>query len=246
MRLLVDLGNSRIKWTDERRLLKGDVSSKACEDLPDVLERKWKYLQKPESIWISNVASRERVARLIKWCAETWNIDPVLAKTQASQLDVVNGYQTPSQLGIDRWLSLIGARALLNRALIVVDCGTATTIDAMDQSGRHLGGLILPGLQMMRESLLGSTAIPPTDPSLNKTYFAKDTATAIDAGAVMSTVCLIERMAKLLRDRVGGEIQCVLTGGAAETLKDTLEMRFYHEPNLVLEGLALVARMNDI
>jgi type III pantothenate kinase len=116
----------------------------------------------------------------------------------------------------------------------------------MDQDGRHLGGLILPGLRMMRQSLLGSTAIPQTDPSPHKTYFAQDTATAIDSGALLSTICLIERVAQRLRDRIGGEIHCMLTGGGAEVLKDMLDIGFYHEPNLVLQGLALVARKNEI
>lgn len=245
MDLLVDIGNSRIKWSDRQRLLKGDVSTASCIDLQSMLESEWIQIQPPDSVWISCVASERLMNHLSDWIKDTWSITPYFAKTVPEQLGVVNGYANPVQLGVDRWLSLIGARDLFSRALIIVDCGTATTIDAMDQSGQHIGGLILPGLRMMRDSLLGNTAIPESGAPSVKSYFAQDTATGIDSGRVLSTICLIESVAEALRDKVGGEVNCVLTGGSAEEIKDTLTMNFYHEPNLVLQGLALVARASN-
>lgn len=246
MQLLVDVGNSRIKWTDRDRLLKGNTSIDYTSNLQSLLDSQWSHLQQPDSVWISSVTSKQVLNKLISWSIDNWNINPSCAKTYHQQLGVVNGYENPVQLGVDRWMSLIGARDLFNRTIIVVDCGTATTIDALNQDGQHMGGIILPGLHVMRESLLGNTAIPETRRSYVKSYFAQDTATAIESGAVLSTVCLIERVAEILRKKIGGEVICVLTGGGADDLKDSLDMNFYHEPNLVLLGLALIAKANDI
>ncbi len=242
MELLVDIGNSRTKWCDRERLSKGDVSTSYNDCLQGMLENEWRLLARPESVWISSVASENVLTTLISWLEDTWSMSPVFARSYPEQLGVVNGYAKPDQLGVDRWLSLIAARALFNRALIVVDCGTATTIDALDQDGRHLGGLILPGPRTMQECLLKKTAIPESGESSIIGYFSQDTATGISSGAALSTICLIERIAETLKERVGGDIHCVLTGGGADEIKDTLNMSFYHEPNLVLQGLSLVTR----
>ncbi len=246
MELLLDIGNSRIKWSDRERLLRGDVSVAATNDIQGLLDSEWCHLQRPESVWISSVVSISQLATLLSWLQDAWNITPSFASSYPQQLGVVNGYVFPSQLGVDRWMSLISARTLFNRALIVVDCGTSTTIDAMGQDGHHLGGIILPGLRMMRDSLLQNTAIPESGRASHKNYFAQDTATGIESGAVLSTLCVIERYAEILREKVGGEINCVLTGGGADEIKEFLSMNFYHEPNLVLQGLALVARADQV
>ncbi len=245
MELLVDIGNSRIKWSNRERLIKGDVSIADCSDLASVLEHQWRRIERPASIWVSSVAAEHRVTQLSNWAMEAWSLTPIIVKTRSEQLGVVNGYDDPSQLGVDRWMTLIGARDLINRTLIIVDCGTATTIDALDQSGQHMGGIILPGLGMMRDSLLDGTAISKSGRASKPGHFAKDTASGINSGRVLATTCLIERVARSLRDRVGGEIGCVLTGGSAEEIKDVLKLNFYHEPNLVLLGLAMVARASE-
>ena len=245
MELLVDIGNSRIKWCDRQGLLRTDVASASCGDLQQMLDQQWSRLRGVDSVWVSSVAAAGLVDKLTAWVGQSWGLSPRLARTLPAQLGVVNGYDKPGQLGVDRWLALIGARDLFNRALVIADCGTATTIDAMEQSGRHLGGLILPGLRLMRESLLGQTAIEAIPDSTMLGPWARDTAGGIDAARLLSTVGLVERVAAALRARVGGEVLCVLTGGSAQAIKDILHMNVYHEPNLVLQGLALVARAGE-
>ena len=241
MVLLVDIGNSRIKWSDEERLQKGDVSVNDGTDLQNMLEFEWGQIPRPDAVWVSSVVSDRLVSRLSDWTWDAWKLTPSRAKTRSRQLGVVNGYDRPEQLGIDRWLTLIGARDRFDQPLVIVDCGTATTIDALQQDGLHLGGLILPGLQMMRTSLLGNTAIPETGTSSEISCLARDTAAGIDSARVLSTTCLIERVADSFQERIAQEVACVLTGGSAEEIKGTLRMNTYHEPNLVLQGLALVA-----
>jgi type III pantothenate kinase len=125
--------------------------------------------------------------------------------------------------------------------VIVVDAGTATTIDAMDHRGRHLGGLILPGIAMMQRSLSSDTAIPPYGESRERNLFATDTASGIYSAAVLSTRCTIETMRQAMRERVRGEVVCIMTGGAAEALIESAPLRLRHEPHLVLIGLARAA-----
>ena len=244
MGLLVDIGNSRIKWCLRSRLSHGETYSAHCDDF-EALQKQWAGMRKVESVWISSVAAAGLLARINSWVEREWKLTPNLATTRAEQLGVVNGYHQPAQLGVDRWMALIAARDLSNRALIVVDCGTATTIDAMDRDGRHLGGLILPGLRMMRESLLSNTAIKAPDTASVITSFAADTVSGIDSARLLSTLCLIRNAADALRESVADDIDCVLTGGEAGQIKDRLHMNSYHEPNLVLKGLSLLAGASE-
>lgn len=242
MELLVDIGNSRIKWSDPDRLVLGDVSAGSCDDLLGLLNREWSSLERPSSVWVSSVLDHESTNTLTSWSWDTWKIRPFYVKSESRQQDVVNGYRNPAQLGVDRWMALIAARALSKRPLIVVDSGTATTIDALDSDGQHLGGVILPGLEMMREGLLGKTAIPAFDQASNQSCFALDTASGIQSGSILATRCLIESLAENLHKRVNEEVVCLLTGGGAGNLRKSLEIRVHHEPNLVLQGVALLAR----
>jgi type III pantothenate kinase len=241
MKLLVDIGNSRIKWSTQEALRQGHSDHGASQDLLRLLQRRWDGMQRPAEVWVASVAKGDRVEQLCAWVRQAWGLSPILVKTVPSQLDVVNGYREPAQLGVDRWLAMLGARAISKTANLVVDCGTATTIDSMDAQGHHLGGVILPGVRAMRQALESNTAIQVSGQPMEYSFFARDTASAIASAAVMATSCLVAQAAGRLQARVGSEINCILTGGAAAELNGLLEPRVRHEPNLVLNGLALVA-----
>lgn len=241
MDLFVDLGNSRIKWGTLDDLRQDRIASGSCANLSRLLTDEWSAMQRPAKVWISSVAKKAVVTTLTDWIKGVWKLLPVQVKTSPHQSGVINGYENPAQLGVDRWMALIATRAVTTQACIVVDCGTATTIDSIDAEGRHLGGVILPGIQMMRGALLRNTAIPYYEESVEYTPFATDTASGIVSAAVIATVCLINNVAKRCRERLGEEVACVLTGGAAEELNGLLEFDVRHEPNLVLKGLAQVA-----
>ena len=198
-------------------------------------------MPRPAQVWVSNVARLDVLERLSAWIRRVWELSPILVKSVPAQLGVTNGYEDPAQLGVDRWLAMLGARAIRATACLVVDCGTATTIDSMDAQGRHLGGMILPGLRAMQEVLVRNTAIQSSGKTLEYSTFAKDTNTAIASAAVLATACLITQTAMRLQAWVGSEVGCILTGGAAAELNGLLELEVLHEPNLVLNGLALVA-----
>ena len=241
MDLLVDIGNSRIKWSTPDELQHGRSRVGVCQDLPRILQKQWRDMQRPDRVWISSVANLDVTEQLCVWLRQIWKLSPVLVRSLPAQLGVINGYKNPAQLGVDRWMAMLGARAITTAASLVVDCGTATTIDSLDEQGHHLGGMILPGMQAMQETLLRDTAIQTSGSSLEYSSFSRDTASAIASAAVLATCCLIKQTAIQLQDRVKSEVCCILTGGAAAELNGSLELEVHHEPHLVLNGLALVA-----
>jgi len=241
MQLLVDIGNSRIKWSTPDELRLGRCNHGACRDLMHILQTQWRDMPRPAQVWISNVASLDVCEQLSAWIRAVWELSPVMVKSVRSQLGVSNGYKDPAQLGVDRWFALLGAREMIKTACLVVDCGTATTIDSMDAQGRHLGGMILPGLRAMQEVLVRNTAIQFSGGDLDYSTFARDTGSAIASAAVLATSCLIKQAAIQLQAHVGSEVSCIVTGGAMADLIGLLELEVQHEPDLVLKGLALVA-----
>jgi len=158
---------------------------------------------------------------------------------------VSNGYDNPAQLGADRWAALIGARSLHAGPALVVMSGTATTIDVLDADGVFRGGLILPGLDLMRQALARNTAGLPVARGI---YSALPTNTdnAIVSGCLAATLGAIERMADSpvchpSGKTPGPEFLCLISGGAAATLVPHLSFSFRRIDNLVLLGLAQVS-----
>jgi type III pantothenate kinase len=143
-------------------------------------------------------------------------------------------------MGVDRWLALIGAHRLCAGAVLVVDAGTAITYDLLLASGRHLGGLILPGIEMMRGSLLAGTNIPRVEPEERDLPWAADTGAAVGVGTIEAPAALVERLRRRLTAAAGGPSTVLLTGGDAERLRPALEEPVRVEPDLVLRGLALL------
>ncbi|KND54705.1 Pantothenate kinase type III, CoaX-like protein [Candidatus Paraburkholderia kirkii] len=255
--LLVDAGNSRIKWSlvDEAgaALANGAFehahhSNAADEAALDA----WSDLAKPASAWISNVAGtpvQNRIQRLIdaRW--------PALARTvvraRAEQCGVINGYAEPSRLGSDRWCGMIGARAAYpGEHLLVATFGTATTLEALRGDGVFTGGLIAPGWSLMMASLGSYTAQLPTldavsaREALSQTRgrFATDTATALSAGCLLAQASLIERAWHDLKADWQADVRLVLGGGAAHEIAGALVVAHTRHDSLVLSGLALIAR----
>jgi type III pantothenate kinase len=236
--LAIDIGNTRIKWglsSDTNWLKKGATP---CNE-HSVLASQWKKLPAPEYIIISSVASPETTAQVIQHCQS----QPHLITPQAEQYGVKNGYETPSQLGSDRWAALIGARHLFpGRDLLVVQSGTATTIDTLDAEGFFPGGLILPGLQLMRQALTQGTAklehgaLEHGIGALE--IYPRNTADAIQSGSLNAIVGAIERRFKLLKHAP----LCLLSGGDADILLPLLAIPTQRVDDLVLEGLIQIAQ----
>ena len=228
MILCLDAGNSRLKyglhdgsaWRGQ-----GALDYPAFDDLTAQLPAK------PTRIVACNVAG-ETVRRRIEALAANLALPLAWLTGTAAACGVSNGYDTPQQLGADRWAALIGARALHAGASVVVMAGTATTIDTLDDNGLFRGGLILPGLSLMRAALASSTADLPHATGRFRPL-PTNTDDAIISGAIHATLGAIERM----RATLGNKAPCLLSGGAAAELAPQLDMPHRLIENLVLEGL---------
>lgn len=243
MNLLVDLGNSRVKWALQGGPTGGRTDQVAIawrgEPLGAVLERCWGGLVAPERVCVSTVASEPLCEELRGWVRVRWALEAVFARSRASACGVRSAYSRPERLGVDRFLALIGARALVSGPCCVVDGGTALTIDAMDAGGQHLGGVIAPGIATMRRSLATDTfGIREVEapPGLG---LANSTGAAVVAGTLGAAVGLVERVRTSLVTHFGHPPECLLTGGDAGTLQGLLGFATKRHDDLVLHGLSL-------
>lgn len=250
--LLIDAGNSFLKWamTSESGELQ-DIQVIPTESWSS--EETWQKARRPERIWISCVASAMTREQLETTLEKYWQVSPNLVSSPAQGLGVTNGYDDPGTLGSDRWAAMVAAYNQAESAVLVVDAGTALTIDAIDEQGQHLGGMILPGLTMSRQALLDNTNIGLDEFKAENggtEIFGTSTRQAICAGTLFSSASLIEFSLKqldnrLLATKASTRAKCYLTGGDAGKIKDTLQCTYVYEPNLVLKGLALIATDQD-
>ena len=233
MILCLDAGNSRMKWglrAGDAWLGQGVCAHADIAGLADALPAS------PARILACNVAGSE-VAIRIEALAATLGVPLDGFRSAPACCGVINAYDNPSQLGADRWAALVGAHALHAGAALVVMAGTATTIDALAADGTFRGGLILPGLELMRRSLARNTAGLPDARGVFR-ELPTNTDDAIVSGAVQATLGAIERMACRL---AGADFCILLSGGAADVLAPHLDLPLRRVDNLVLEGLACVA-----
>lgn len=239
MILVVDAGNSRVKWGlhDGQVWVRQDVV-----DNSDIarLAHDWEELAPPQNIVICNVAGPE-IKIALAALLQRWQAAPRWVGAQARQCGVTNGYAAPAQLGPDRWAALIGAHHLVNGACLVVNAGTAVTVDALTKEGVFLGGLILPGLDLMQAALArGTASVRAEKGRLEK--FPANTADAVYSGALQAVAGAVERMVRELNQAGNEECALVLSGGSAGELLPLLNRRVTLADNLVLEGLVMIAR----
>jgi type III pantothenate kinase len=262
MTLLLDVGNSRLKWallapSTPRTLFaaQGAVELRRLRAHPAELTR---LLMRAGStaIHVCNVAGPE-LERQLRAAARSLGLQaPRFAHTAAAQAGVRNGYREAWRLGVDRWLGMIGARRRHpGKNLCIVGVGTALTIDLLSASGRHQGGCLIPGPQLMIDALMAGTAgiarraggrralraplrgLTASERSL----FAADTRAGLRSGAHHACAALIEQALRDGRSRLGRRPQLLLAGGASEVIAPLLTSPYYREDDLVLRGLAVLA-----
>lgn len=234
--LLVDIGNSRIKWV----LVEGDLwleQGMADHDEWLALQDALAGLPPPHRVLVSNVAG-DRAARHAHTACTAWNCPVEFISAKLEQCGVRNNYERPASLGSDRWAALIAAWHQEHAACLVVNCGTATTVDALSDNGEFLGGLILPGMDMMRHSLAAGAAQLETEKG-NWREFPRCTADAIFSGAVQATAGAIHRQYGLLGMP---DARCLLGGGAADNVLPHLKLPLARVDNMVLHGLHIIAQ----
>ena len=234
MILCIDSGNSRIKWglySDGRWLETVAVDHEKRAKMAELPRR----LPMPDCVILANVAGDAARAAIAQALAP-WRAVLNEVKSSAAAGGVTNCYNDPARLGVDRWCALIGARAITHAPCVVVMAGTATTVDTLDGDGRFLGGLILPGLDLMRRALARDTAALPLATGHYSPH-PRCTDDAIVSGCIEAQVGAIERAWR----RLGNvDKQCLLSGGNAPTLIRYLDIPCREIPNLPLEGMARI------
>jgi type III pantothenate kinase len=197
----------------------------------------------PDRIVVANVAGHGAALFLNQQFAR-WRRPQRWIESVGEQCGVRNAYLDPAQLGCDRWAALIAARRLIRGPCLVVNVGTAMTVDALSGDGLFLGGLIVPGPRLMKESLAGNTARLADEPGAFEA-FPISTRNAIESGVWQALAGTVERMAGALRERAGAISGCVASGGAAALLLPHLKLEARLVDNLVLQGLLVIATEAD-
>ena len=273
MILAIDAGNTRLKWgwhDGARWISVGDLKiAELAElaDLADLAERNpdagganplTGQGHVPQQIVIANVAGENVAARLSAWITG-FGVPAHWLRAERERCGVTNLYDTPEQLGADRWAALIAARALLagecrgetqeefngqfhgefHGECLVVCAGTATTADILNARGEFSGGVILPGSALMKAALHHNTGGLPLGEG-RVLAAGRNTLDAIESGCMHAQAGAIERMHRALSPEAG----CLVSGGAGRALAQSLAFPARYVENLVLEGLALVAARN--
>lgn len=243
--LLFDVGNTRLKWgvlENDRIVRSGSIDR-------DKLKRQGfaplttRLPANVDYVLVSNVAGRAFATRIAGVIGIHCDTDIHFARSEKEAYGVKSAYRQPRRLGVDRWVALVGARAQTGSAVCVVDAGTAVTIDAMDNTGQHLGGQIIPGPRLMAAALsretsdIGLPSGTPRDPGSGMGLFARNTGEAVQSGTLGAACGAIERAAKTMR-AAGLRPKIVLTGGDASRILKQLDCNVLHRPHLVLQGLA--------
>ncbi|NEV65144.1 type III pantothenate kinase [Thiorhodococcus minor] len=246
MNLLIDIGNSNLRWTRHGDGCTWDLSvARHSGGIPLDLLAQWERLEPPERLIVSNVGGQDVAAALTRVARALWGRSPDFLHTQAAFGGVRIAYEEPRRFGVDRWLGLIAAHAHTEQACLVVDVGTAATFDLLLADGQHLGGLILPGVEMMRKSLLMGTRIPRIEADPAADPWATDTGPAVAAGSIHALAALATRLFDRLAVEAGRQPSLILTGGDAERIRPALDQPSELVPDLVLQGMRRVVEEAD-
>lgn len=228
--LLLDLGNTRLKWALWRGGALGAVAATTLDALRALPHA-------DHALIAASNADPAVQARL----------DDALAKAGITRIERIGpphddallrlAYAEPATLGVDRWLAMRAARRRVDGAFLLASVGTALTLDAVDAAGRHLGGLIAPSPACMREALLGRAA-HLRRPGGRLREFADNTADAVHSGSLLAAAVLVERLHEQLARRLDQSPALILGGGGADELRPALRIESRIQPDLVLQGLA--------
>ena len=241
MNLLVDLGNSRIKWA---------LSSGQARSVEEPFGNEgsatdfgaWGDVTTPVRVIVCNSAGDDVVDPLQQWCDKAWGLKPTFLSAQRAQHGVRNCYQDPTTLGCDRWLALIAARDQRSGSLAVVDCGTAITVDALLADGKFLGGVISAGPQVATQALLEHASHLHGELKMYSGAFNSDTGSAVGNGALAFAAGGIDKVLSEFSAQLGDDFAVLMTGGWATTIAPLLTRAADIEPDLVLQGIEQVSR----
>ncbi len=233
MKLLLDIGNSRVKWAYADQ---GELQHAGAVNHH---ENNWQAALphiRPDAIWAACVAGENVLAQIQAWAGRQWQQELHLLHSVAQACDVNSAYPRPERLGVDRWMACIAGFHHGQGSVLVADAGTAITLDFVDAQGQHKGGLISPGVATMRQALRGGTRLRTELKEYKLSWLADDTDPAVGLGTLHTALALLENARRELAPG-----RCLLTGGESTLLAPQLSDHWQLAPNLVLDGINRIA-----
>ncbi len=250
MDLLIDIGNSRIKWATlkDGRLGPQHAHARGRWSKTDWLQALQSDGTRVDRVFVATVAGAQD-AQSLREAVEESGAAIEFVESRLEAAGVKNAYAEPAQLGVDRWLAVVAASRLVDGPCCIADIGTAATIDALGADGRHLGGYIVPGPGLMGRSLRSGTS-ELAERSAREVVsrgrrLADNTKDAIEAGCTLAVAALVDRVVNDVGQLTGVTPKLLLTGGGAGAIAPFLLTTAVEMPDLVLRGLAIIAAANE-
>ncbi|ABE45937.1 type III pantothenate kinase [Polaromonas sp. JS666] len=246
--LALDVGNTRLKWAQyeapavgARLLAHGAVF---LENIDRLAEEEWSEMSPPTRI-LGCIVAGDAIKRRVTEQMELWDVVPRWVVSSPQEAGLTNGYEHPARLGADRWVAMIGARhRLLARGIskpcIVVMVGTAVTVEAIDASGKFLGGIILPGHGIMLRALESGTAGLHV-PTGEVRDFPTNTSDALTSGGTFAIAGAVQRMVENITRHCGEPPECIMTGGAGWKMAPSMSVKYELVDSLIFDGLLEIA-----
>lgn len=246
--LAIDVGNTRLKWAlfeaahpDARLLAQG---AEFLDNIDQLAEGAWANLPAPH-VMLGCVVASDAVKHRVEAQMEIWDVAPQWVVSSSEEAGLSNGYDHPARLGPDRWVAMIGAWHRMRdqgepRPIVVAMVGTAVTVEAIDPSGKFLGGYILPGHGIMLRALESGTAGLHV-PTGEVRPFPTNTSDALTSGGTYAIAGAVERMVQHLRQHCGNEPLCLMAGGAGWKMAPSMSINFELVDNLIFDGLLQIA-----
>ena len=238
VKLLIDQGNTRLKWVLARD---GEIdeSSAGHGDLETFMQACRRDAEfHPSSVLLSSVAGGEDARALVDFCESRWGLKVQNLESTEQRAGVRNAYREPKMLGVDRWLAIVGAVARHGKPVVIWDLGTATTIDAVDETGQHLGGMIYPGPATMLDSLGRDTKLMvPANLENSAVTPGRSTGSCISNGVYAAQVGALNQFLRNISEEMDGTAMLLVTGGAASQILPRLDFECIHDPWLVFRGM---------
>jgi type III pantothenate kinase len=243
MKLFLDIGNSSVKWAvqEKNNFISTGTFSYKNNNFQNELQQNLIFSEKPMAVLVSNVIEKEIFELVNSWTKKQWQLECWQPKVSAHYKKLKNCYSDINQMGIDRWLAMVAAWELYSSAVCLVSCGTALTIDFIDEEGQHLGGYILPGIELMQKALVSNTVQISIDVRNNPSIeYGNDTQSSVNNGSFLAAASTINNVVDKFTKELNCELNCIISGGMAESIKPFLNNPFEHEPNLIFMGLSIL------
>lgn len=236
MILLLDWGNTRLKW---RLLHDGERSAvrAVCwqeTSLEALFVQQWSSLQ-PAQVLVCSVLSPLIETCLSDWVEQRWGLSVQWLGSSGEMFGVRNAYRNPLQLGADRWSALLAVRRLFQDNVCVISVGSAVTLDCLTADGQHLGGQIFPGLSSLRDSLERDVGLRADQGEL--VWLAKSTQDGIVGGTLHGLASVIAGFVAQCEINLSAPVKVVMTGGDAALVSNVLDLEVFVLPDLILQGV---------